>query len=67
LVEAAGDRGRFAETLEVAVEMAAQASLPGDTVLLAPGCASFDQFDSYSIRGDRFAELVGERAGGLSP
>jgi UDP-N-acetylmuramoylalanine--D-glutamate ligase len=61
LVEAAGERGRLAGTMDVAVEMAAQAANPGDTVLLAPGCASFDQFQSYGERGDRFAELVRER------
>lgn len=64
LVEAAGDRGRLAGTLEIAVEAAASAAVPGDTVLLAPGCASFDQFDSYGARGDRFAELVKLRLGG---
>lgn len=63
LVEAAGERGRLAGTLDLAVEMAAQAARPGDTVLLAPGCASFDQFKSYGERGDRFAELVNERLG----
>lgn len=63
IVEAAGDRGRLAGTLEIAVEVAARAAEPGDTVLLAPGCASFDQFTSYGARGDRFAELVGERVG----
>jgi UDP-N-acetylmuramoylalanine--D-glutamate ligase len=61
LVEQAGDRGRLAGTLEIAVEAAAAAAVPGDTVLLAPGCASFDQFSSYSARGDRFIELVQER------
>ena len=64
LVDAAGERGRFAGTLEIAVEVAGGAARPGDTVLLAPGCASFDQFDSYAARGDRFSELVRERIGG---
>ncbi|HJQ76971.1 MAG TPA: UDP-N-acetylmuramoyl-L-alanine--D-glutamate ligase [Acidimicrobiia bacterium] len=61
LVAAAGDRGRLAGTLEIAVEVAARAAREGDTVLLAPGCASFDQFESYGARGDRFTELVSER------
>jgi UDP-N-acetylmuramoylalanine--D-glutamate ligase len=63
LAEAAGERGRLAGTLEIAIEMAANAARPGDTVLLAPGCASFDQFASYGARGDRFAEVVRERMG----
>ncbi len=66
LVEAAGERGRLAGTMEIAVEAAASSARPGDTVLLAPGCASFDQFDSYGARGDRFAELVLERIGGAA-
>jgi UDP-N-acetylmuramoylalanine--D-glutamate ligase len=66
LVSAAGERGRLAGTLEIAVEVAGAAAEPGDTVLLAPGCASFDQFDSYGARGDRFAELVKDRLGGTS-
>lgn len=61
LVEAAGERGRLAGTMEIAVEVAFSAAQSGDTVLLAPGCASFDQFTSYGARGDRFAELVTER------
>lgn len=67
LVEHAGERGRLAGTLDIAVEMAAQTAAPGDTVLLAPGCASFDQFGSYQERGMRFEELVEERLGGGSP
>lgn len=64
LVELAGERGHLAVTLERAIDMAAELSIPGDTVLLAPGCASFDQFESYEARGDRFAELARGVAGG---
>ncbi len=58
LVEAAGDRGLLAETLEEAVAIARRLSEPGDTVLLAPAGASFDQFKSYEERGMVFTELV---------
>jgi UDP-N-acetylmuramoylalanine--D-glutamate ligase len=58
LASAAGGRGREVGTLERAVALAADLAEPGDTVLLAPGCASFDQFISYEERGDRFTELV---------
>lgn len=64
LVEAAGDRGHLAGTLEAAVAIAAEIAVPGDTVLLAPGCASFDQFSSYVERGERFTELVEGMTGG---
>jgi UDP-N-acetylmuramoylalanine--D-glutamate ligase len=47
-------------TLEEAVHAARRIAQSGDTVLLAPGCASFDEFESYAARGDRFAELVAE-------
>ena len=46
-------------TLENAVNRAAKDSQPGDTVLLSPACASFDQFTDFEQRGDRFRELVG--------
>ena len=48
-----------AETLERAVELAVTAARPGDTVLLAPACSSFDQFHDYEHRGRVFKELVG--------
>jgi UDP-N-acetylmuramoylalanine--D-glutamate ligase len=47
-----------AETIERAVETAAHAARPGDIVLLAPACASFDQFENYEHRGRVFKELV---------
>jgi UDP-N-acetylmuramoylalanine--D-glutamate ligase len=47
-----------AETLQHAVQLASGAAQPGDTVLLAPACASFDQFENYEHRGRVFKELV---------
>jgi UDP-N-acetylmuramoylalanine--D-glutamate ligase len=47
-----------AGTLQRAVELAAQVARPGDVVLLAPACASFDQFENYEQRGRVFKELV---------
>jgi UDP-N-acetylmuramoylalanine--D-glutamate ligase len=49
------------ETLPNAVNAAAMAARPGDVVLLAPACSSFDQFDSYEHRGRIFKELVSAR------
>jgi UDP-N-acetylmuramoylalanine--D-glutamate ligase len=45
-------------TLESAVGKAADLAVEGDIVLLAPACASFDQFPSYEHRGRAFKELV---------
>ena len=45
--------------LEVAVKAAADDAQAGDTVLLSPACASFDQFKDFEERGDKFRELVG--------
>jgi len=47
-----------AGTLDRAVEIASHAAQGGDVVLLAPACASFDQFDDYEHRGRVFKELV---------
>jgi UDP-N-acetylmuramoylalanine--D-glutamate ligase len=47
-----------AGTIERAVEIASHAARPGDVVLLAPACASFDQFQNYEHRGRIFKDLV---------
>ena len=46
------------ETLSEAVEAASRDSRPGETVLLAPGCTSFDQFKNFEDRGNQFSEIV---------
>jgi UDP-N-acetylmuramoylalanine--D-glutamate ligase len=51
-------------TLERAVATAFRDAAPGDTVLLAPACASFDQFQNYEHRGRVFKELVTRLAAG---
>jgi UDP-N-acetylmuramoylalanine--D-glutamate ligase len=52
------------QTLEEAVEAAAQVARPGDVVLLSPGGTSFDAFRDFAHRGDRFKELVRALEGG---
>jgi UDP-N-acetylmuramoylalanine--D-glutamate ligase len=47
-----------AETLENAVRRASESAVAGDVILLAPACASFDQFQSYEHRGRVFKETV---------
>lgn len=52
----------YARTLQRAVETAIERAQPGDTVLLAPACSSFDQFENYEQRGRVFKEIVAQRA-----
>jgi UDP-N-acetylmuramoylalanine--D-glutamate ligase len=49
-----------AGTMARAVEIASRHARPGDIVLLAPACASFDQFENYEHRGRVFKQLVRE-------
>lgn len=51
------------EAMDHAVAAAAELAQPGDTVLLAPACASMDMFANYAARGDAFAEAVRRRHG----
>jgi UDP-N-acetylmuramoylalanine--D-glutamate ligase len=52
------------ETLENAIRKAHAIAEPGDVVLLAPACASFDQFKNYEQRGHVFKEIAQRLAGG---
>lgn len=56
-----GMPSQMATTLDEAVDLAAELACPGDRVVLSPACASFDMFDSYVQRGDRFMQAVRSR------
>lgn len=47
-----------AGTLDEAFTFAVQESAPGEVILFSPGCASFDQYANYEVRGDHFTRLV---------
>jgi UDP-N-acetylmuramoylalanine--D-glutamate ligase len=55
--------GGDTSVMDRVVGAAAEQAQPGDTVLLAPGCASMDMFANYGARGDAFAEAVLRRSG----
>ncbi|HEY0390130.1 MAG TPA: UDP-N-acetylmuramoyl-L-alanine--D-glutamate ligase [Solirubrobacterales bacterium] len=58
----AGIELHLCEDLDEAVRLAAAAAQPGETVLLSPACASFDAFENFERRGERFREIVGTLA-----
>jgi UDP-N-acetylmuramoylalanine--D-glutamate ligase len=55
-----GETTSFQEAtdLEEAVALAGQTAMPGDVVLLSPGCSSFDMFTDYAERGEAFSRAV---------
>jgi UDP-N-acetylmuramoylalanine--D-glutamate ligase len=57
LAEAGVELHRCAD-LEDAVRRASAAARPGEVVLLSPACASFDAFENFEARGERFREIV---------
>ncbi|WP_417915185.1 UDP-N-acetylmuramoyl-L-alanine--D-glutamate ligase [Candidatus Electronema sp. JM] len=63
--EAAGIGHQFAADMADAVCKGLAAAKPGDTVLLAPACASFDMFNNYEHRGHEFMRCAAELAAAL--
>lgn len=58
-----GVRVEKVEDMEAAVRLAHKLASPGDTVLLAPACASFDMFDGFEHRGEAFVSEIKKLAG----
>jgi UDP-N-acetylmuramoylalanine--D-glutamate ligase len=54
---------RQAQSMSDAVEAALRLAVPGDVVVLSPGCASFDWYSNYKERGDHFTALVKDKFG----
>ena len=66
MVRQFGGDAAEAASLEEAVSHSARVAGPGDCVLLSPGCASWDMFENYQARGQRFRELVSELNGSMA-
>ncbi|MEG0672248.1 UDP-N-acetylmuramoyl-L-alanine--D-glutamate ligase [Clostridium sp.] len=49
------------DSLEEAVDKAVEISKDGDIVTLAPACTSFDMFENFSVRGDKFKEIINSK------
>jgi UDP-N-acetylmuramoylalanine--D-glutamate ligase len=58
----AGVALHLCEDMDEATRLAAAAAEPGETVLLSPACASFDAFENFERRGERFRQIVGALA-----
>jgi UDP-N-acetylmuramoylalanine--D-glutamate ligase len=58
-----GIKAEVCTTMEQAVARAVEEAEPGDTVLLAPAAASFDQYDSFERRGEDFVTQVRRQTG----
>ncbi len=65
--ESGFDRVTVCDSFAFAVRVAAMRAKKGDTVLLSPASASFDEFTSYEERGDAFVEIVRELAAKAEP
>ncbi len=63
IAAASGGKAFECGTLDRAVAAARANARDGDVLLLSPGCASWDQFENYEQRGERFKELVRKGAG----
>ena len=63
-LQAAATPHEIVDTMEAAVARAAAEAQPGETVLLAPAAASFDQYPNFEKRGEHFAALVAALAQG---